>query len=328
MKKIFALSLLTVLIFVFAIAANAAVGTVVYGYKTNEVPNLEIIDETWGEPSIYVDKNSPNTELHKYWTEEIDTSYYAHGGTGPNGRQNINPEESDFWMYILYDDTNLYVAVKSPDVLPSGCDSLHRGDGVHLYIQPLSEMANPYNDYGMADGLTEYDDEFQALEEYYHFYWNLNKTCDGVDKIYAGLRADVANITFADGYMHAILSVPLSNFGLEEGEDLTNFEFGTSMMRCSSFNLYDEGYAGWLSWGATLSEYTKIPESVNTIILLDEEKIPVKTDEADQKPENEVNSGDTPKAEKDNTTLVIAIVAIAVAVIEAAVIVIIVKTKK
>jgi len=268
MKKFLTLALLLISVAILAVSVNAAVGTVVYGYKTDTAPNLEEIDESWGEPCIYVDKNSPNTELHKYWTEEIDTCYYTTPGTGAAGRTTIQPEPSDFWMYVLYDRKNLYIGIKSPDTEPSGGPEAHRGDGARIWLQPLDSMVDPYSGYGVGE-LTEYEPEYQLLETYYHYYWNMSKDMSEVDRLYASKNVDIANISFKDGYMHAIIEIPLSFYGLAKEKNLNGFEFGTAIMRCSSRSPSDEGYAGWLSWGATLPEYTPLPTSVNTIILVD-----------------------------------------------------------
>lgn len=269
MKKVLALAIIASITIIFTVSANAAVGTVVYCYKTDTQPNLEEIDESWGEPAIYVDKNSPNTELHKYWTEEMDTNYYKYSGTGVNGRTTIEPEPSDFWMYLLFDDKSIYVGIKSPDAEPCGAPLAHRGDGARMWIQPLSDMADPYSGYGVDKRYTEYDPEYQYLEQFYHFYWNISENMQSVDKLFAGFRAEVANIKFIDGYMHAILKVSLADIGVGRTVERNGLELGTAIMRCSSRSAFDEGYAGWLSWGNTLPDYTPLPTSVNTIILVD-----------------------------------------------------------
>ena len=84
MKKVITLIIALVLLTVMAVVASAAVGEVAYGRKVAQAPNMEEIDASWGEPSIYVTKNNPNATLVKYWQEFIDTCYYTTGGTGPN----------------------------------------------------------------------------------------------------------------------------------------------------------------------------------------------------------------------------------------------------
>ena len=62
MKKFIIIALMSLLLVTLAISTTAAVGTVVYGTKTDHVPNMEEIDDTWGEPAIYVTKDSPNAD--------------------------------------------------------------------------------------------------------------------------------------------------------------------------------------------------------------------------------------------------------------------------
>ena len=89
MKKLITIVLALAALFCFALTANATVGTVIYGYKTEEAPNMEKIDESWGEPVIYVTKDTPNAELHKYWSPKIDTINFSQP---PTTRQQIEPE--------------------------------------------------------------------------------------------------------------------------------------------------------------------------------------------------------------------------------------------
>ena len=135
MKKLVILMFTLSALFCFALTVNATVGTVIYGYKTDEAPNMEKIDESWGEPVIYVTKDSPNSELHKYWNEKMDTNNFSHP---PTSRQHIEPEPSDFWLYVTYDSKNIYIGLKSPDMEISGSPESHRGDGARVWLQPLN----------------------------------------------------------------------------------------------------------------------------------------------------------------------------------------------
>ena len=47
MKKISLLILLAVITVILAVAANAAVGEVAYGRKTDKAPNMDEIDDSW-----------------------------------------------------------------------------------------------------------------------------------------------------------------------------------------------------------------------------------------------------------------------------------------
>ena len=155
MKKILALVICFAMAIGFAVVANAAVGTVVYGYKVDKAPNIEEIDESWGEPAIYVTKDSPNAQSYKFWDEYEDTAGYEHGGTGPNGRTTIQPEPSDFWLYVCYTDKNLYIGIKSPDVEFSGSETVHRGDGVHMWLEPMDVVEDPTSGNGAPADASE-----------------------------------------------------------------------------------------------------------------------------------------------------------------------------
>jgi len=244
MKKIITLLIMLALVIGLAVASNAAVGTVVYGYKTDKKPNMEVIDDSWGEPVIYVDKNSPNAELAKYWTHWNDTAEGEHEGTGPNGRTSIWPEDSDFWMYVLYDSKNFYFAFKSPDEYPLGCVEPHRGDGIYLWLQPLETMTDPYN--GCMGASADLPSEaWSALSSNHHFWWNLAHNDFDVDKGGAAANVNEAYINFYDDMMHATIVIPRANLGLH-GVDLHGFELGICVARLSSWTLMDEGQAGWL----------------------------------------------------------------------------------
>ena len=159
-KKISLLIISAVLLFILAVTASAAVGEVAYGRKTDKAPNMDEIDDSWGEPSIYVTKDNPNAELVKYWQEFIDTCYYTTQGTGPNGRTTIVPEDSAFWMYFLYDDKNIYIGFSTHDehiTGGAGGEEEHRGDGIHMWLQPLADMTDPYGEDGCSDNMSAED---------------------------------------------------------------------------------------------------------------------------------------------------------------------------
>ena len=272
MKKVITLIIALVLLTVMAVVASAAVGEVAYGRKVAQAPNMEEIDASWGEPSIYVTKNNPNATLVKYWQEFIDTCYYTTGGTGPNGRTTIVPEDSDFWMYFLYDDKNIYVGFKTPDYHicgGAGGEEKHRGDGIHMWLQPLDAMADPYGACGRsADATTE---QRQADSSQYYFFWNLQFDDWTTDSGNACLQLDEKPqiYQFDDKEeLHCIIKIPLTMYGLK-GKDLQGFEFGICVLRISSISTYDEGYAGWLEWGKWMTEFSKENTSVNTVILYD-----------------------------------------------------------
>ncbi len=295
MKKLAIILTLTVMAVIFAVAANAAVGTVVYGVKTDHAPNMEEIDDSWGEPAIYVTKDSPNSELAKYWTVWNDTAEGEHSGTGPQGRTTFEPEDSDFWMYFLYDDKNIYVAFKTPDYHIAGSEEKHRGDGIHMWLQPLESMTDPYGSCGCSSDMTS--DQRKTLQSQYYFYWNLAFDDYSTDTGNACDLLDEKPVIYQyDDELHCIIQIPLAFYGLRN-KDVHGFEFGISVLRCSSTGLpcpsgefTDEGYSGWLNWGKFMASYTSKPKSVNTVILMDPARgVPGNTTETEPEPVIEPN---------------------------------------
>ena len=258
MKKIISILTISIIIVLFAVAAEAAVGTVIYAYKTETPPNMNEIDDSWGKPAIHVDKNTPNAELVNFWEKEK-----------PGSRPGVFPEDSDFDVYMVYDKNNIYFALRSHDDQISGGVSLHRGDGVHFWLQPLDNMANPYGPNGMPLGTTH--DGRASYEDAYLFYCCLaddDKTTDwGCASIYLETKP---KIVISEDEITCFIEVPLDYYGLRK-KDTHGMEFGTTIMRISSKDAYDEGFAGWLTWGKSYEEYDSL-ESVNTIILWDPER--------------------------------------------------------
>ena len=176
MKRLITLILVAVLMISFAVVANAAVGTVVKAYKVDKAPNLEFIDESWGEPVITVTPDTANSELFKYWNEFNDTAMYEHEGTGPNGRQTIQPEDHPFELYVCWNDKYLYIGILSADYEISGSVEGWRGDGVMAWIQSLDAMvaANMTHCglYNYTAGLTDptslaFKEAYASMCEYY-----------------------------------------------------------------------------------------------------------------------------------------------------------------
>ena len=276
MKKLITLILVAVLMISFAVVANAAVGTVVKANKVDSAPNMEEIDESWGEPAITVTSSSPNTQLFKYWNEFNDTAMYSHEGTGPNGRQTIEPEDNPFDLYVCWDNKYLYVGVLSPDYEICGSVEPWRGDGVMMWVQPLDTMVEAGKThsglYNYTDDLTDpetlaFKDGYSSMCEY---YWTLDFDDYSVSNAGAAAECD-KYILMEDDMMHATIAIPLTNLGLNPKKmDLHGFELGAIVLRTSSRSSFDEGYAGWLAWGK-YHEYETC-ESVNTIVLVDPAK--------------------------------------------------------
>ena len=172
MKRLITLTLVAVFMIVFAVAANAAVGTVVKANKVESAPNLEYIDESWGDPVITVTPDTYNAELYKYWNEFNDTGMYGHQGTGPNGRQTIEPEDNPFDLYICWDNKYIYIGILSPEYEICGHNVAWCGDGVQIWLQPLETLvANNMTHtgfYGYTDPLTspdvlEFKNQYNAI---------------------------------------------------------------------------------------------------------------------------------------------------------------------
>lgn len=67
MKKIITLIVIISLMAVMSVAANAAFGTVVEADKIEKAPNLEEIDESWGDAVVVgITSATENTYLWKY----------------------------------------------------------------------------------------------------------------------------------------------------------------------------------------------------------------------------------------------------------------------
>jgi len=273
MKKLITLILVAVLMISFAVVANAAVGTVVKANKVDKAPNLEEIDESWGDPAISVTPDSYNAELYKYWNEYRDTAGYGHSGTGPDGRQSVEPEDCPFDLYLCWDDKYLYVGILSPDYEVCGADAAWVGDGVQIWVQPLEALvANNMTHcgfFGDTDATTnpdtvEFRKNYDAMCDY---YWTLGFDDYSVSNHGAAAECE-KYILMEDDMMHATIAIPLTNLGLNAKKmNLHGVELGTGIVRMSSRSTLDEGLAGWLSWGKFYEYGTA--DSLNTIVLID-----------------------------------------------------------
>ncbi|MBQ7599600.1 MAG: S-layer homology domain-containing protein, partial [Clostridia bacterium] len=255
----------SVMAVILAVSSCAAVGTVIYAFRTDEAPNMDEIDSSWGEPAVHVTKDSPNAELVKFWPVHLKS------GNDTSERLAIEPEDSEFDLYALYDGKYLYAAIRSPDGHIHGghIGDPHRGDGIHLWIQTLDSMEDPYGPCGQHKGLTE--DERHSLEDVYLFFWNLGEPDNDVLYGDAALQLEDAPrivIPPEGGEIQCLIKIPLEMYGLRK-KDPHGTELGITIQRISSINSLDEGFAGWLTWGKTYEEYTPVPESVNTMILWD-----------------------------------------------------------
>ena len=94
------------------IADNA---TVIKANKTSANLDMSAIitASTWGEPAIYVNKNSYNATLWQH---------------------NAKPEDSDMDIYTLWDAEYLYIGVVSPDADARGDEDSWEGDGVQFKL--------------------------------------------------------------------------------------------------------------------------------------------------------------------------------------------------
>ena len=277
MKKMLVAVIAVVLLAVFAVAANAAVGTVVYATKVESAPNLNEIDDSWGSPAIVINSKSPNTELFRFWTEENRVLTANEWSRYVNSGMSFEPEDYDVELYYLWDSKYLYVAMKTKDLTFCGHSNGWDGDGIQFWLQPLEGVANPASGcqvkaYDMKQGEKEGGEYYYTFSGTYDYYWTLGMDDYSVSKTpqtagNAALSCDTVINTDTDGVLQCTIAIPLSNFGLNPKKaDLEGFEFGTAVLRISSVGTFEtRAYAGWLAWGKYFND-TKV-DTLNTVVL-------------------------------------------------------------
>ena len=304
MKKILPLIALVLMMICLTVAANAAFGVVVEANKVDEKPNMEEIDESWGEPVLAgITSASENTYLWKYWNETIDTCYGEGPGTGPNGRVTCEPEDLPIDLYLCWDSKYLYFAIDAEDESISGNTNRHRGDGVQLWVQP-AEIANPT--VGPEDNGA--DDMIGHEFSYYEYLWTLDSSDWDCHAQNAAESCDYYINPELEGRWQAMIAIPWINLGYGKGQPTPGTEVAIAFLRVSSRievnGIYglDEGYSGGLCWGKFLADtntYGKTNESLNTIILQDPAN-PVDIPTADTTaPETEAPETEAPVVETE-----------------------------
>jgi len=232
MKKFLAFFLIVTLAFAMIVPVSAAEGDdddvlyqrILKALKTDKAPNMEEIDESWGDSLIYVVESMPDAKLVTYWNGSIYPQY---------NNPDIVPESCEFDFYCRWDAKYLYLGVKSPDTEPSGWVEPWCGDGVQMWIKYRNAVEDPYEHY---------------YQNMFPFYWTLAFDDYSVD------TGDVAKececyITFDDEYMHATIAIPWANIGIGRGEVADGLPLALVLMRISSRSQNDMGYAGWMNWG-------------------------------------------------------------------------------
>ncbi len=242
MKKI--LAILLVSLFVIPAIFTMAVGVsaddlpfsrVLYAPKTGEAPNLEAIDETWGSPLIHVSDELPEAVLYNYWDPKKPNPNIGAGelATYLASGDYIYAEPSDFDFYATWDAKYLYLAFKSPDDEPCGASPAWCGDGMQMWIKHRNGVEDPYEHYDQG---------------MYTMYWTLN--VDDYTVQYGELAKDLEPfLEVEDGYLTAIVRIPFTDIGIRKSDVVDGLPLAMAIMRISSRDYRDKGYAGYLQWG-------------------------------------------------------------------------------
>ena len=249
MKKALSLILAAVLLFSCVIIVSAdeePYHRILYSLKTDKAPNLEKIDESWGEPLIHVTNDLPEAKLYRYWEDhnknigaDVWTMYVSSG-------EPILPDDSDFYFYARWDSKYLYLGFRSPDDTPSGCVNEWSGDGIQMWIKHRNGIEDPYEHY------------FQGM---FMGYWTL-----GMDD-YTVQRGEFAReietfLEIEDGWLTATAKIAFTDIGIRKSDVADGLPLGLVALRISSVSPRDQGYAGYMMWGF---------EYVITVVLDDPE---------------------------------------------------------
>ena len=303
MKKILPIIMLAVLLFSLA-AVVSAERTVVYATKIDKAPNMEpdtpFIDESWGEPAIVINSSSPNTELYKFWYKENphlgDDLWSSNGAIASQ----IEPEDNDVYLYYLWDSKYLYFGMKTLDSDPSGFVNAYMGDGFQMWLST----------YGILNGQEYAQSSFQEGNDLDVIFYANNMNCDYYVTLdtsdwdsHSGAAAETCDSEVwvdEDGYLYAFVKIPLQKIGLNPKADNHGVELATALLRISSRDVADRGYAGWLAWGRYFYE-TKV-DGFNTVVLVDPAQgIPGTTAPETDAPETEAPETEAPETEAPET---------------------------
>ncbi|MBQ7599448.1 MAG: hypothetical protein IJU57_02110, partial [Clostridia bacterium] len=289
MKKFLTIMLAAVLLAAFAIAVNAAVGTVIYAPKTSAKPNMEEIDASWGEPAIHVTKDTENANLTRYWDMYPNHTYSF-----------VKGEEVEFDLYVLWTDKNLYIGMKSKDNDITGASQTDCGDGMEFWLQPLDAMiqnglANDGLYTRLAQGQVEGDVDnnlYDSLVPTACFCVTLDFDDYSVSNGALGKYTTFGStecekyINQTEDEIQAMIEIPIINLGIKPA-NAAGSELGIAFLRMA---LTAEGAAytstpraSWLEWGKYYKNAApgkSVNKTVNTIILSDG-STPVDTTPAD-----------------------------------------------
>ncbi|MBQ7600478.1 MAG: S-layer homology domain-containing protein, partial [Clostridia bacterium] len=302
MKILLRLLLLTATALILAASANAAFGVVVEAERTYTQPNMEYIDESWGDPVISnITSASENVYLWQFYATDYEDKAMGDGvgtaGTGPNGRPSWKPEDNPIDLYMRWDDTYFYFAFRTKDYDLNGYPSAQRGDGCHFWIQPADSVDDPgegatvfmehiwYNPFLYVWGLS-FDD------------WSTGTRISepGATTSAAALLDIPAKINVDPGEvgedgLQGLIAIPWENLYPRKAERakaiVDGAEFGIAFLRVSATSntclslaeqdvKTDNGITGGIVWGKYLKDnppnqkYLKPTNtSLNTVILRD-----------------------------------------------------------
>ncbi len=214
------------------INGGAEQATVVNASRIYGRPNLSgILDANiWGNPAIHVDRNSYNAAL------------YGHNAT---------PESSDMDIYLVWDETYIYIGVVSPDADPRGDEDSWEGDGIQFKICAGETMT------GDAKNI--------------YFTLGEDKTSVTIGSNEDKCKTYAHNVAVKDGFMSAVIAIPMADLGLAESDIKAGAKLSFSILRISATSEHE--YAGWLAWGAFFGadhQYNQGCNVDNTIVLSDE----------------------------------------------------------
>ena len=280
MKKFLTLIIAAAMMIGFAVAANAAFGIVVEANKVDEKPNMEYIDESWGEPvATNITSATENTWLWRYWNEYVDTCYYTNTGTGTDGRVTCEPEDLPIDLYICWDNKYLYVAFDVEDHSISGNVNRHRGDGIHLWVEPAEVIADPT--IGVEDNGddADYFTSYGYPLDYRQYLWTFDASDWDCEAEGAAEGCEYYINPELEDRWHATIAIPWINLGMNKTHLVDGYEVAIAFMRVSSRMDYeqgpglDEGYSGGLCWGKYFMKTNSWGEpgnySLNTLVLRD-----------------------------------------------------------
>ena len=228
MKKTLITAAVTVLLAcILALSVCAAVAESEY---TETPPNMaaDVLDESWGESAIHIDKDGPNSELHAYKT-------------------GLHPEDG-LDIYTRWDDTYLYICYVSPDTDPNGCGIYWQGDGI------MSVM--------LAGDDVRYE-EYSACYSY-TYSWTVTPDLKGVNT-YGGATSCKPTIAFVDGKMLAKIRIPLLDLGFTKKEDKVDKTVAVRLVRLSAIK-GENLLSGWLAWGK-FYERELLPTEIDTLAV-------------------------------------------------------------